>query len=97
MVALFSGDDESDGVMKEFNSMLLDLTSSTDGMYATQKKSYDFAVTRYDTQTDQLELRLTKREANLRSQFSAMEQLVSSLNAQGDFLTQQMDAFNRDS
>jgi len=97
MVALFSGDDDSDGVMKNFNSMLLDLTSSTQGMYATKKTAYDLASSRYDTQIDQMELRLSKRELSLRNQFSAMETLVSSLNAQGDFLTQQMDAFNRDS
>ena len=97
MVALLSGDDETDGVMKNFNSMLLDLTSGTTGMYATKKSAYDTAVGRYDTQIDQMELRLSKRELSLRNQFSAMEQLVSSLNAQGDFLTQQMSAFNKDS
>jgi flagellar hook-associated protein 2 len=96
MVALFSGDDESDGVMKNFNSMLLELTSSTQGMYANKKNAYESSVGRYDTQIDQMELRLTKRESSLRSQFSAMEQLVSSLNAQGDFLTQQMSAWNQD-
>lgn len=97
MVSLFSGDNDTAGVMKNFNSLLLDLTSSTDGMYAAQKTSYDSAVGRYDTQIEQMELRLTKREASLRSQFSAMELLVSSLNAQGDFLTQQIAAWNQDS
>ena len=97
MVTLLSGDDEAGGVMKNFNSMLLDLTSGTTGMYATKKSAYDTAVGRYDTQIDQMELRLSKRELSLRSQFGAMESLVSNLNAQGDFLTQQMDAFNRNS
>lgn len=97
MVALFAGDDTTAGVMKNFNSMLLDLTSTTQGIYATQKTAYDLTVGRYDSQIDQMELRLSKRELSLRSQFSAMEQLVSSLNAQGDFLTQQMSAFNKDS
>lgn len=96
MVALFSGDEENDGVMKNFNSMLLDITSSTQGMYATKKSAYDTSVRRYDTQIDQMELRLSKRELSLRSQFSAMEQLVSLLNAQGDFLTQQMSALRGD-
>lgn len=95
MVYLLSGDDTTGGVMKNFNSLLLDLTSSSKGMYAVKKKAYDSGIKRFDSQIDQMELRLTKREAILRSQFTAMESLVSSLNAQGDFLTQQMDALNR--
>lgn len=96
VVYLLSGDDDTAGVMKNFNTLLLDLTSGTKGMYATKKTAYDSAIGRFDLQIDQMELRLTKREDALRSQFSYMEQLVSSLNAQGDFLTQQMDALNRD-
>ena len=34
---------------------------------------------------------MAKKEATLRAQYSAMEKLVSGLNAQGAFLTQQMD------
>ncbi len=96
MVNLLSGDDETKGVMKKFNSLLLDLTSGTKGVYATKKTSYDNAVKRFDSQIDVMEMRLTKREKILRSQFTAMEALVSSLNAQGDFLTQHIDALNRD-
>ena len=95
MVYLLSGDNDTAGVMKGFNSLLLDLTSSTKGMYAVKKKAYDSSVDRFDSQIDQMQLRLTKREQILRSQFTAMEQLVSSLNAQGDFLTQHIDALNR--
>jgi flagellar hook-associated protein 2 len=96
VVYLLSGQDEVDGVMKDFNSLLLNLTSSSQGMYALQKKTYDQSIGRFDTQIDHMELRMTKREANLRAQFTAMESLVSSLNAQGDFLTQTINALNRD-
>jgi flagellar hook-associated protein 2 len=34
---------------------------------------------------------MSKVEARLRSQFNAMELLVSNLNAQSSYLTQQMD------
>ncbi|HBG20959.1 MAG TPA: flagellar hook-associated protein 2 [Desulfobulbaceae bacterium] len=95
-VYLLSGDDTTTGVMKNLNSLLLKMTSSTIGMYAQQKNAYDSSVDIYDSQIDQMELRLTKREQILRAQFSAMEQLVSSLNAQGSFLTQQMNALNGD-
>lgn len=94
MVYLLSGDDDTAGVMKEFNSLLLKMTSGTDGMYAVQKNAYDRSVDRFDSQIEQMELRLTRREEVLKAQFTAMEQLVSSLNAQGDFLTQQMNALS---
>lgn len=92
VVSLLAGDDKAAGVMKNFNSLLLNLTSSSDGIYAQQKTSYTSKVKSFDTKIDQMELRMTKREASMRAQFTAMEQLVSMLNAQGDFLTQQMNA-----
>ncbi len=94
MVYLLSGDNETAGVMKGFNSLLLDMTNGSDGMYAAKKDAYNSAVKRFDYQIDQMEARLTKREETLRSQFTAMEALVSSLNTQGDFLTQFIDSLN---
>ncbi|MFT5726681.1 MAG: flagellar hook-associated protein 2 [Desulforhopalus sp.] len=96
MVSLLSGDKDTDGVMKNFNSILLDLTSGSSGMYASKKSAYDSAASSYDSLISQMELRLSKRETSMRAQFSAMEQLVSSLNAQGDYLTQAMSALNGD-
>jgi flagellar hook-associated protein 2 len=96
MVSLLSGEGKVDGVMKKFNSLLLNLTSSSSGIYANQKTSYSSAVKTFDSQIGMFESRMTKREATLRAQFTAMEQLVSSLNAQGDFITQQISFLNRD-
>lgn len=92
VVALLSGDDEAGGVMKNYNSLLLDLTSTSDGMYATQKDAYDDAIDSYESQIETMESRLEKREETLRSQFTAMELLVSQLNSQGDYLTQALGA-----
>lgn len=97
MVYLLSGDDNTAGVMKGFNSLLLNMTSSSSGMYAAQKTSYTSTAKMIDTQLELMEVRMTKREALMRSQFSAMETLVSTLNATGDFLTQQLDALNGNS
>lgn len=91
-IYLLSGDDTTGGVMKNFNALLLKVTSSSNGMYALQKKNYEDSISSFDFQIDQMELRLSKREQSFKAQFSAMETLVSSLNAQGDFLTQQMNA-----
>ncbi|MBU4236203.1 MAG: flagellar filament capping protein FliD [Proteobacteria bacterium] len=90
-VSLLSGKDSVDGIMKKFNYYLLDVTSSTNGLYASKKKSYDLSVKRFDDQIINMEPRMAKREASLRAQYTTMEALVSGLNAQGDFLTQQMD------
>ncbi len=97
MVSLLSGEGEVEGVMKKFNSLLLNLTSSSGGVYATQKTAYSSSVKSLDSQISVYESRMTKREATLRAQFTAMEQLVSSLNAQGDFLTQQIGYLSKDS
>jgi len=90
-VSLLSGEDDVDGIMKKFNYYLLDISSGTTGFYATKKSNYDSLVTRLDDNILNMEPRMAKKEATLRSQFLMMEQLVSGLNAQGDFLTQQMD------
>ncbi|PIE68360.1 MAG: flagellar hook-associated protein 2 [Deltaproteobacteria bacterium] len=80
--------------MKHFNARLLKLTSPSSGMYANQKSAYLSSVEDIDKQMDVFESRMTKREATLRAQFTAMEQLVSAMNAQSDFLAQQLNALN---
>jgi flagellar hook-associated protein 2 len=77
--------------MKKFNSYLLTVTSGTTGLYASKKASYDQTAKRIDNQILNMEPRMVKKEAMLRAQYTAMESLVSGLNAQGSFLTQQMD------
>ena len=91
VVKLLAGDDSTAGVMKKFNSYLLTVTSGTTGLYATKKSSYELTAKRIDAQILNMEPRMVKKEARLRAQYTAMESIVSGLNAQGDFLTQQMD------
>jgi flagellar hook-associated protein 2 len=90
-VNLLSGEGDVDGVMKNFNYYLLDITSGTNGFYANKKTNYDSLVRRLDDSIRNMEPRMERKEATLRAKFSVMELLVSGLNAQGDFLTQQMD------
>jgi flagellar hook-associated protein 2 len=91
VVKLLSGEDGVDGVMKKFNTYLLEATSVTQGMYADKRERYDSAVRRLDNQIAQKEPQMAKIEERIRAQFNAMELLVSSLNSQSDYLTQQMD------
>ncbi|BHH83408.1 flagellar filament capping protein FliD [Desulforhopalus sp. 52FAK] len=91
VVKLLAGEDEVDGVMKKFNSYLLGATSATDGMYADKRNSYESVVKRLDNQILLKEPMIDKIEERIRAQFNAMELLVSNLNSQSDYLTQQMD------
>ena len=91
VVKLLAGEDSFDGVMKKFNTYLITATSSADGMYAAKRDRYEAAVRRLDNQIAQKEPLMDKIEARIWAQFNAMELLVSNLNAQGDYLTQQMD------
>jgi len=91
VVSLLAGEGEENGIMKKFNYYMLNVTSGTTGMYALKKSNYDLNIKRLDTQISNMEPRMVAREATLRAQYSAMETLVSGLNSQGSFLTQQMD------
>ncbi len=88
---LLAGEGTTDGVMKKFNAYLIETTSATQGMYANKEERYDRAVKYLDIQIAQKEPLIAKIEERIRSRFNAMELLVSNLNAQGDYLTQQMD------
>lgn len=91
VVKLLAGDGAVDGVMKKFNSYLVETASTTDGMYANKRDRYESAVDRLDTQILQKEPMIDKIEERIRAQFNTMELLVSNLNATSDYLTQQME------
>lgn len=95
IVKLFAGDSATDGVMKNFNSYLVEKTSSADGVYAQKQDLYDSKVKRFDSQISQKETLLEKIEARIRAQFTAMELLVSELNSLGDYLTQNLNASSK--
>jgi len=90
VISLIAGEDGVDGISKTFIDYLDSVTDSIDGMYATRKNSTDSNVRRIDLRIDNLEARMEAREKTLTAQFSAMEELVSSLNSQGSYLAQQM-------
>jgi flagellar hook-associated protein 2 len=90
VISLFSGEDGIEGISAKFASYLGDITDSTDGLYAGRKKGTDSNLRRIDQRIISLESRLEQKEETLRAQFSAMEGLVSGLNAQGSYLTQQL-------
>ncbi len=87
---LFAGESGVEGLAEKFSSYLSGITDSTKGFVYSQKASTDASVRRIDRNIANSERRLESREANLRSQFDALEELVSAMNSQSAFLTQQM-------
>lgn len=91
VVSLLVGEGSEPGIMKSFNTALVDMTGVSSGIYADKKGSYEGILKSIDNQIDRMEMLATKREQTMRAQFSALELLVSEMNAQSSFLTQQMD------
>ena len=84
VLGLFSGVDGGEGISTKFATYLDNLTDSVDGLYVGRKETTERNSRRIDQQISNME------EKTLRAQFSAMENLVSGLNAQGGYLLQQL-------
>ncbi len=96
VISLLAGDEDgSEGIAKQFENYLTSLTDSTQGIYAGRQQSITSNLNRIDDNIALMEMRLEKREETLRSQFNSMELLVSSLNAQGDYLSQQLQSISQ--
>ncbi len=87
---LFLGEGDSEGIISQFQTYLEGKTDSTNGFYASNKKSTESNIKRIDSRIEQIELRLEKKEKTMRDKFSAMEELVSGMNNQSAFLTSQL-------
>jgi len=90
VLELFSGTDGVEGISNKFATYLETMTDSVNGLYAGRKESTDSNLRRIDQRILNMEARLEQKEKTLRAQFSAMEDLVSGLSAQGSYLTQQL-------
>ena len=93
---LLAGDANSSGIATKFESFLDAQTDADTGIHATREKSYNQTIKRIDNDVERMELRLAKREENLRAQYNALELLMSELNSQSEYLTQQFAAMESD-
>ncbi|MBU0960306.1 MAG: flagellar filament capping protein FliD, partial [Proteobacteria bacterium] len=91
---LLVGEGETEGIAAQFQSYLEGITDSRNGLEATNKRSTESIVENIENRMEQIELRLVKREETMRNKFNALELLISGMNSQGSFLTQQMDMLN---
>ncbi len=94
VATLLIGEDGVTGIATQFKDYLEGNTDMFDGLLAGRKESIDSNVKRIDSRIEQAEMRLEKKEGTLRARFNAMEELVSSMNSQSNFLAQQMTMLN---
>jgi flagellar hook-associated protein 2 len=90
-VSLFAADDE--GFAARFES-LAGSWLDNDGLIEAREDGLESQVDRIDDDKIRLEARLDIIEARLRSQYSALDTLVSQLSSTGSFLSQQLASLN---
>jgi flagellar hook-associated protein 2 len=66
----------------------------TGGLIAGARNSVTSRIKSYQDRIDAFDHRLTSREATLRQQFTAMERMLSSFQAQGSWMTSQINSLN---
>jgi flagellar hook-associated protein 2 len=91
------GDDDSEGIMNRMDTYLTEQLNSTTGFLVTKKTTIDQRISDLDDKITAMETRLEKRQTTLEAQYAAMEELVSSLNSQSDYLTSFFESYNSSS
>ncbi len=94
VISLLSEENGKDGIAAKFQEYLGSMTSASTGMLQGRQTSINSSIERMDERIISIEMRLEQREKTLRAKFSAMEQLVSVMNAQSSFLSQQMHSIS---
>jgi flagellar hook-associated protein 2 len=72
-----------------------DYISTVDGALIFRQKGIQSSIETIDKKVAREEERIAAYQARLTQQFKSLEQLVSQLKSQGDYLTQQMTALSR--
>lgn len=83
---VFAGDDENDGIMDMFSDYFDLQTDNSNGAYAQRKTSNDNSIIRIEDNIATMERRLDQRESTLRAQYTALEELISTMNSQMSYL-----------
>lgn len=85
------------GLFGAMESQLDLLTDTTTGIIQPRLDSYDSQIETLTDKIDGSQFRLEQYEDSLRSQFTAMELILSQYQATGDYLAAQLAAMNNDS
>jgi flagellar hook-associated protein 2 len=82
------------GIGKRIPDAVDDFISAVDGVLTSRQKGVQSNIDRIDKNIERETARVTALQDRLTQQFSVLEQIVSSLKSQGDFLNQQLAALN---
>jgi flagellar hook-associated protein 2 len=83
----------SNGIAQQLDSLLTDVLGSA-GPLDSRTGSLNKQMKEIGEERDHLNVRLSALEARYRSQFAAMDRLVSQLTATGNYLTQQLSGLS---
>ena len=83
------------GIGKRLPDAVDDFISQVDGALVFRQKGIEASIKRIEEKQAREEDRIAAMQERLTRQFSALEELVSQLKSQGDFLTQQIGALSK--
>lgn len=89
IAGLFAGNASVSGIAAQLSSRLGDMLG-IGGTISTRTDSYNQSIAGFKDRIDGLERRMTAIEARYRRQYAALDTLVASMNATGNFLAQQL-------
>ncbi len=87
---LLAGENGVKGIATQFKDYLDNITNSVDGFYVGRKNTINDRIKEIDNSINQMNVRLAQKKQNLEKQFNSLETLVSSMNSQSNYLTQQL-------
>jgi len=87
-----SATDEEDGIAQKFSNSLLVWTRSGSGILASRIDGYNNQISFITKQMEDMEVRLQKKEEQLKKQFNNMETALLSLQNQMSWLSGQLNA-----
>jgi len=92
----FLGDSENDisGLAERLSDQLESITKTDDGVIQLQEDSLESKIARTEENVDNMNQRVDKEIERLVEQFTMLDSLLSELNSESDFLTQQFAALD---
>ena len=82
-------------MIDRLQTYIADITSSS-GLIKTRTNSLNEDLGKFDDQQSDLDARIEALTSQYNEKFGSMEALVTQLNKTGEYLTQMMDAWNKD-
>jgi flagellar hook-associated protein 2 len=87
---VFATDGATIGIASQLATAMTTYVDSTNGLLEAKETALNGRITDLDSRIASAEQRVVKFEESLRAQFTALERVMSQLQTQGNFITQQL-------